>query len=146
MTRRTIGWVGPALLLAACLPGETAPGDGVGTISGVVRYAGPEAGTLRVAVFAGFPPTGAPVAETAIDAPRFPQPYAVSGLPPGRYFVLAIVDVDPGDGDRYRPRVDPGGTAGRYDSPAAVAVDAAGPTRGVDIQLVAPAPGSPWDH
>ena len=135
-----------ALAVVACTSGTPPPGQAAGTITGVVDYDGAEPGVLRVAVFASFPPRGAPVAEIAIDEPTFPHAYQVPGVPPGRFFVLAMVDTSPDDGDRYRPRVDPGGTFGRYDSPAAVTTTTAGATTGVDIVLVAPASGSPWDR
>jgi hypothetical protein len=100
----------------------------------------------RVAVFASFPPVGEPIAEVAIDEPRFPQAYQVRGVPPGRYFVLAMVDGDPDDGDRYRPRTDPGGAFGTYLSPAAVTITTLGPASAVDITLEPPMAGSPWDR
>lgn len=128
---------------AACAPGASDPG---GVVSGTIDYAGDEAGTLRVAVFSSFPPRGAPVAEIAIEGPSFPQPYAIRGVPPGRYFVLALVDTNVDDGDRYRPRVDPGGTFGPYRSPAAITLQPTQAASGVDIELVAPTPSSPWDR
>jgi hypothetical protein len=133
-------------LLGACVAKPPPTAETAGSITGVVRYAGPEHGALRIGVFAAFPPTGAPLAELSIDDPSFPAPYAIRGLPTGRYFVLAIVDTDPRDGDRYRPRVDPGGTFGRYDSPASVSVVATDAITGVDIELVAPSQRSPWDR
>lgn len=132
--------------LVACTAGSPPPGEAAGTISGVITYGGTEPGVLRVAVFAAFPPRGAPVAEIAIDDPTFPQPYLIHQVPPGRYFVLAMVDTSPDDGDRYRPRVDPGGTFGRYDSPAPITIGTTGAATAVDVGLVAPAPGSPWDR
>ena len=135
-----------ATILAACVSGAAPADEASGTVTGVVSYDGAEAGGLRVAVFATFPPRGAPVAEVAIDAPVFPQAYQVTGVPPGRYFVLAIIDTVPDDGDRYRPQVDPGGAFGRYDSPATITVTTTGATSGVDLRMVAPAPGSPWDR
>lgn len=139
-----LSWL--AALAVACTAGGGPVGDAPGTITGVVDYARPAAGTLRVAVFAAFPPVGEPIAEVAIDEPRFPQAYQVRGVPPGRYFVLAMVDGDPDDGDRYRPRTDPGGAFGSYLSPAAVTVTALGPAPGVDIALEPPMAGSPWDR
>lgn len=135
-----------ALVVAACTPGGSPPGEAPGTITGVVRYDHASAGTLRVAAFASFPPVGPPVVEIAVDEPTFPQPYQLTGLPPGRYFVLAMVDVDPDDGDRYRPRIDPGGTYGSYTSPVSVTTSATAATAGIDVHLVAPAAGSPWDR
>lgn len=135
-----------ALAVVGCTSGAPPAGVAAGTVAGTVDYAGAETGVLRVAVFASFPPRGAPVAEVAIDDPTFPQPYQLTGVPPGRYFVLAMVDTSPDDGDRYRPRVDPGGTFGRYDSPAAITTSALGATVGVDLVLAAPASGSPWDR
>jgi hypothetical protein len=131
--------------LAACTAGTSAT-DAPGTITGVVRYDGPETGALRIVAYTAFPPTGAPAGEVAIDAPRFPQNYTLPGLPPGRYFVLAIVDTDPGDGDRYRPRVDPGGAFGRYDNPATVTVSLSTATPHIDVDLARPSRGSPWDR
>lgn len=81
-----------------------------------------------------------------IEQPVFPQRFEVSGVPPGRYFVLALVDTNPGDGDRYRPRVDPGGTFGRYDSPASIVLDATAALTSVNIELAAPTAASPWDR
>ncbi len=133
-------------LLVACVSGSAPPGEAAGTIRGEIRYDGAERGALRVALYASFPPRGAPVAELAIDAPVFPQAYQLDGVPPGRYFVLALVDTDPADGDRYRPRVDPGGTYGRYDSPASVVVGATAAVTAVDFGLVAPTRSSPWDR
>lgn len=130
--------------LVACAPGTSS--DTAGTVSGTIDYAGAESGTLRVAVFSSFPPRGAPVAEVAIEAPTFPQAYVVRGVPPGRYFVLALVDTNVEDGDRYRPRVDPGGTFGPYRSPASITLEPTRAASGVDIELVAPTPGSPWDR
>lgn len=139
--------------LAACAPGSSTEtgeprgtGEHAGTLTGVIEYQGHEPGPLRVAAFSSFPPRRAPIAEIVIEDPVFPQTYRLDGVPPGRYFVLAVVDTDPGDGDRYRPRVDPGGTFGPYRSPASVTIDSARPANGVDIQLVAPAAGSPWDR
>jgi hypothetical protein len=133
-------------LLTACTAGSPPLGQTAGTVSGVIDYAGAEPGALRVAVFASFPPRSAPVAEVVIESPVFPQAYAVHGVPPGRYFVLALVDTNPDDGDRYRPRVDPGGTFGAYRSPASITLETSGAASGIDIGLVAPAPGSPWDR
>ncbi len=130
--------------LAACAPGAST--DPAGTVTGTIEYAGAEVGTLRVAVFSSFPPRGAPVAEVAIEAPSFPQPYTIRGVPPGRYFVLALIDTNVDDGDRYRPRVDPGGTFGPYRSPAAITLQPTRAAGGVDIELVAPTPSSPWDR
>ena len=102
-----------AMIAASCAAGPSDPGAPPGSVSGMVAYTGAEPGVLRVAVFATFPPFGPPVAETAIDEPSFPQPYQVAGLPPGRYFVLAMIDTSPEDGDRYHPDVDPGGAFGQ---------------------------------
>ncbi|MBK7535704.1 MAG: hypothetical protein IPI49_10130 [Myxococcales bacterium] len=135
-----------ALLLAACTAGSPPPEQTAGTVSGVIEYRGQESGPLRVAVFSSFPPRGAPVAEVVIEDPVFPQAYAVHGVPPGRYFLLALVDTNVDDGDRYRPRVDPGGTYGAYRSPASITVETSGSASGIDLGLVAPAPGSPWDR
>jgi len=85
------------------------------------------------------------VAEVAIDEPRFPQDFDVAGVPPGRYFVLAIVDSDPEDGDRYRPSVDAGGAFGGIRRPQAVTVNLLG-AENVDVALSDPRPDSPWSY
>ncbi|MBI2893370.1 MAG: hypothetical protein HYY06_07440 [Deltaproteobacteria bacterium] len=116
---------------------------GAGVVRGVVRYDGSMQGPLRVGVFTSFPPRGAPIASVEISSPTYPETYEVPGVPPGRYFVLAIVDTDPSDGDRYHPTRDPGGAVGRYDDPWSVVVDPAG-TPAQDIELVDPRALSPW--
>jgi hypothetical protein len=130
-----------ALALAGCAGGTS----GAAAVEGTVRYDGSVQGPLRVAVFATFPPRGAPVAEVTIDDPRYPQAYAVTGVPPGRVFVLAIVDADPDDGDGYRSDVDAGGAFGGVDGPLAVTVES-GRARGVDLTLVDPQARSPWSY
>ncbi|MFO0722475.1 MAG: hypothetical protein U1E65_01750 [Myxococcota bacterium] len=130
----------------SCVPGTTTPGDSADSVSGVIAYEGEARGPLRVAAFSSFPPVGPPIAEIAIEEPRFPQAYEIRGLPPGRYFVLAMIDSDPEDGDRYRPRVDPGGCYGDYKNPASISTNTAQPTRNVDVHLLPPHGGSPWDR
>lgn len=115
-----------------------------GSVRGEVRYAGSYSGALKVAVFSSFPPRGAPIAMQEIAEPRFPQAYTVQGLPPGRYFVLAILDTEPNDGDHFRPSVDPGGASGGFLSPTAVTVDAVQGAGDVHVELVDPDPASPW--
>lgn len=124
-----------ALCLACGPPGED--GDPL-AVRGVVHYEGSVLGPLDVAVFATFPPRGAPFARTRFEEPAFPQPWEIRDVPPGRWFVLAIVDADPADGDRYHPEIDAGGAFGRLDAPAPVAVDLWG-AQGVDLDLVDPA-------
>jgi hypothetical protein len=92
---------------------DSAEPIGASVVSGVVRYEGSMQGPLRVGIFTSFPPRGAPIASVEIASPSYPQPYEIRGVPPGRYFVLAIVDTDPADGDRYHPTRDPGGAVGR---------------------------------
>jgi hypothetical protein len=113
-------------------------------ISGEIQYAGDVDGALEVAAFDSFPPTGAPVASVRIEDPQFPQRYEIHGVPAGRYFVLAIVDRVPEDGNRYRPAVDPGGAFGAYELPGAVSIDALERTEGVNVTLVDPSDSSPW--
>ncbi len=113
-------------------------------IAGTIAYDGAVAGDLQVAVFATFPPHGEPLAIKRVAAPTFPYHYSIEGLPPGRYFVLAMVDADPADGDNFRPQKDPGGAVGGYLSPQSVTVGMAqGPARG-DIQLSPPTARSPY--
>lgn len=109
-----------------------------GVVRGTVNYNGQRTGILRIAVFASFPPRGSPLAEVAIDGPTFPQAFEVHGVQPGRHFVLAIIDADPADGDRFNPRLDPGGAHGGRDSPIAIAVDVTQGAPGVSIDLLEP--------
>lgn len=115
-----------------------------GVVRGVVDYAGTIEGPLRVAVFPSFPPRGAPLAVQVIEEPLFPQPYEIAGVPPGRWFVLAILDRDRADGERFHPTIDPGGAVGRFEAPASVLVDGVLGAEGQDIELVDPDPSSPW--
>ena len=113
-------------------------------IEGTITYDGTVAGDLQVAVFASFPPHGEPLAIKRVAGPTFPYHYSIDDLPPGRYFVLAMVDADPADGDNFRPQKDPGGAVGGYLSPQSVTVAMPqGPARG-DIQLSPPAARSPY--
>lgn len=146
MTRVTFVTAALALACTACVAGSAPLADQPGSMSGIVDYDGAEPGPLRVVAYASFPPRGAPSARVTIEEPRFPQPYTLTGLAPGRYFVLAIVDTVPGDGDRYRPRVDPGGAFGRYQSPVAVTLDGEHAALDIDIELAPPSAGSPWDR
>lgn len=134
------------LLLAAC--GTSSDGGaplGVGnTVKGVVNYDGAVTGPLRVAVFPSFPPRGAPLAEQWFDAPAYPQAYELTNVPAGRWFVLAIVDADPDDGDRFHPLTDAGGAFGSYLAPQAVSITAQVGAQAVDVSLVDPSPTSPW--
>lgn len=135
-----------SVLAVGCVGGSSPDGEQPGSISGLVDYQGAERGPLRVVAYRSFPPIGPPAARVTIAEPHFPQPYTLTGLEPGRYFVLAIVDTFVDDGDRYRPKVDPGGAFGRYDSPMAITLDIDRPALDVDIELAPPTPGSPWDR
>lgn len=130
----------------SCVPGNLGSGGSTESVSGVIEFDGEVRGALRVAAFSSFPPVGPPIAEVSIEAPTFPQAYELHGLPPGRYFILAMMDADPADGDRYRPRVDPGGAYGAYRNPAAISTDLAQPTQHIDVRMLAPHGGSPWDR
>lgn len=114
-----------------------------GVIRGSVAYPGARQGALEVAAFTTFPPNGLPMVTQRIESPSFPQAYELRSLPPGRYFVLAIIDTDPTDGDRYHPTLDPGGTYGEYTGPWSLAVSG---TRGAvaDVELIDPSSTSPW--
>lgn len=131
-----------ALTLFACGEGQrsTPPVQ----LSGVVRYAGQNVGALQVSVFDSFPPRGTPIATVRIEHPTFPQRYQFDDLAPGRYFVLAIVDQDPADGDRYHPATDPGGAHGSYASPQSVTVGLLAPVQGIDVEIQDPSANSPW--
>lgn len=131
---------------SAVAPSGERPAGTAGTVRGEVHYSGQQRGPLKIAVFTSFPPVGAPVSFQEFTAPVYPQPFVVSGVPSGRYFILAVVDVDPADGDRFRPAVDPGGAFGSFRSPAPVTVDAVVGAEGVQIELVDPSPDSPWSR
>ncbi|MDQ3265659.1 MAG: DUF2141 domain-containing protein [Myxococcota bacterium] len=133
-----------SVALAVWLGCETAGSSGAesagtpGAVQGEVHYEGNRQGPLKIAVFASFPPRGAPVAYQEFTAPVFPQPFVVRGVPAGRYFVLAVLDVNQGDGDRFRPAVDPGGASGSLTAPMPITVDAIGGFTGVRIDLLDP--------
>jgi hypothetical protein len=145
MKRRTLAilTLGAAVAATGCLESGSAAGSQP-AVRGVVDYDGPHRGPLTVAVFASFPPRGQPFAQQRFENPTFPQAYEIHGVPAGRYFVLAIVDADPGDGDRFNPTRDPGGAFGNFDSPVAVTIDPTLASSGVDFDLVDPSPRSPW--
>ena len=86
------------------------------------------------------------MAELRVENPSFPYVYTLTGLPPGRYFVLAIVDTDPFDGPGLRAAVDPGGAFGGYAAPLAVTVPLVGGASEVDVDLQEPASSSPWTY
>jgi hypothetical protein len=133
-------------LTAACGPGG-GPGAGrltAGTVRGMIDYSGAIKGPLEVGLFSSFPPRGAPLAATHFDAPEWPQAYQVQGIPPGRYFVLAIVDADTRDGAHYHPSLDAGGAFGRYDAPLSLSTWAEEGSDEVDLLLSDPSSGSPW--
>lgn len=132
----------------ACEPSHSGGAGGMGAqanaVRGTVSYAGAWAGPLDVSVFSSFPPRGRPIARQRIARPTFPQPFEVSGVPPGRYYVLAIIDRDVNDGDRYHPSLDPGGAYGGYDAPQAVTVELGSGAAEVHLDLLDPSPDSPW--
>ena len=113
-------------------------------LRGIIDYEGDIEGALEVAVFPNFPPRGAPLAHTRIDAPVFPQAYEINGIPPGRYYVLAIVDADASDGDRFRPSMDPGGAFGTFAAPVSIFIDPHVDATPVHIELLDPSDTSPW--
>lgn len=127
----------------ACTATEPTSGE-PGLLRGVVEYNGDLAGPLRVGVFSSFPPRGRPFVMQTIEHPTFPQEYELRDVPAGRWFVLALIDTDVDNGDRYRSAEDPGGAFGAYALPLPVSV---GPTQGaaaVDIELVDPSTTSPY--
>lgn len=144
MKRRTLAMLalGAALAAVGCMESASSAGSQP-AVRGVVDYDGPLEGPLTVAVFTSFPPRGQPFAQQKFENPSFPQPYEIYGVPSGRYFVLAIIDADTGDGDRFNPLRDPGGAFGTFESPVAVTVDTTLATAGLDFDLVDPSPQSP---
>ncbi len=130
----------------ASLPQTEGHAQGVQGLRGEVRYEGKHHGVLRVAAFASFPPRGAPVAQVEIQNPQFPQAYELPGVQSGRVFILAILDVDAKDGERYRPSVDPGGAFGSYAAPETVTIDDRSASAARDIQLIDPSESSPWSR
>lgn len=137
-----------AALAGGCGPDQNGAVNGpavAGVVRGHIAYAGTYEGPLQVGVFTRFPPTGRPIASQIIEAPVYPQPYAIAGVPQGRFFVLAIIDVDTTDGERYHPSRDPGGAFGTYLGPINVAVAANEGASGIDVTLVDPSDSSPWN-
>ena len=61
-----------------------------GTIRGSITYAGTASGTVKLALFRSFPPTGAPVASAQYEAATFPLAYELPA-PAGRYTVLCFL-------------------------------------------------------
>ena len=130
-------------MLSSCTAYEPTSGE-PGLLRGVIEYTGTHTGPLRVGVFPTFPPRGRPFVMQTIDHPVFPQTYELRGVPEGRWFVLALVDTNLENGDRYRAAEDPGGAFGAYSLPLPVSV---GPTQGadaVDVELVDPSTSSPY--
>lgn len=125
----------------SAVPGTAVTGEAV---RGLIRYDGAHDGVLKVAAFSSFPPRGAAMATVVIGAPAFPQAYSLRGLPSGRYFILAILDVDANDGERYHPTVDPGGAFGSYLAPVSVTVANSQAPAAADVALRDPNPNSPW--
>lgn len=135
-----------ALVLAGCAADqESEPGVATaGVVRGTITYAGPLRGPLVVAIFPSFPPRGAPIAQQRIESPRFPQPYEIQGVPAGAWYVLAIVDTDLSDGQRFHPSRDPGGAFGAEQAPWSLRLEPAGGAQDIDISLIDPAATSPW--
>lgn len=133
-----------AFALTGCYGGGGSTAPGPPTLHGIIDYAGDVDGVLQIAVFETFPPRGAPLARTLIENPVFPQAYEINGIPPGRYYVLAIVDADARDGDRFRPSMDPGGAFGTFEAPVAVSIDPFDAAAPVHIELLDPSDTSPW--
>ncbi len=129
-----------------CVTSEPEGSGSAGVVRGTVTYSGQVTGPLRVALFGSFPPRGKPLAEVVIDRPAVNQHYEVHGVPPGRSFVLAMIDADSDDGDRYHPTIDPGGAYGSYLAPKAVMVDPELGAAAVDIVLQEPDINSPYRH
>ncbi len=107
--------MGAIVLIAACGSTRSAP---AGTITGTISYDGSAAGggrPLGIAVYKTYPPSGMPIAYRLVADYQFPYRYVIDGLPPGTYYVGALIDVDPAD-TRYvgmlNAKRDPHGYAG----------------------------------
>lgn len=129
--------------LASCAGYEPTSGE-PGLVRGVVEYHGTRTGPLRVGAFPSFPPRGRPFVMQTIDHPVFPQAYELRDVPEGRWFVLAIVDTNVENGDRYRAAEDPGGAFGAYTLPMPVTVGLTQGAGAVDVELADPSPSSPY--
>ena len=138
--------VGALGMLVDCAVPTARSGDREVSVHGVVHYAGKVEGPLVVGVFRSFPPRGPPLASERIERPAFPQAYAFDHLPDGRYFVLAIVDSDPMDGERYHPKRDPGGAYGFVGNPWSLSISNADGAQQIDIELSDPSASSPWKY
>lgn len=134
-----------ALVAPACggaSSGPQRPAGGV--VRGTVHYDGVLQGPLVVAVFASFPPRRAAMAMQRIDDPIFPQSYEIQGIPEGRYFLLAMVDTDPLDGERYHPSLDPGAAYGSHVAPTSLVVSSTAGAPEANMMLVDPGASAPW--
>ncbi|MEW6482402.1 MAG: right-handed parallel beta-helix repeat-containing protein, partial [bacterium] len=74
-------------------PGEPARG----TIAGMITYNGTKTGTLHIALFNNPLFSGDSLKEKIIYSPSFPQPYTISNLEKGSYYLLAFLDLDDND-------------------------------------------------
>ncbi len=64
-------------------------------ISVTVEYAGSSTGSLIVAAFPSFPPSGPPAAFAQDATPEWPQAVALEGLDPGTMYAFAVLDAPP---------------------------------------------------
>lgn len=126
-------------LAVACSDAGRAPRGN--TIAGSVFFDGQTAALgqpLAIAVYRSFPPKGPPVAWRYVEQYSFPYRYEFDDLPPGTYYVGALVDVDRMDSRHagmLNPRRDPHGYAGGGEP---IAVTALAGAAGADIRLEEP--------
>lgn len=73
-------------------PPDAAPAT---RIAATVAYDGDAEGSLILAVFTSFPPSGPPIGFAQDATPEFPAALTVDDVPAGTLYVLALLDVAP---------------------------------------------------
>lgn len=82
---------------AADVPPDAPPPDAstLARIAVTVEYEGSATGSLIVAAFPSFPPSGPPAAFAQDATPEWPQVVALEGLDPGTMYAFAVLDAPP---------------------------------------------------
>ncbi|MBI2391846.1 MAG: hypothetical protein HYV09_19805 [Deltaproteobacteria bacterium] len=75
----------------------------VGSIAVKVRYGGARKGPLTIGAFTAPVPEGPPVSFDTSKSPTFPYEATLLDLDPGRYWIVAVVDVEPLSGTAVKP-------------------------------------------
>lgn len=84
--------------------GADAPAATFATIKARIHYGGSAKGNLAVAAFVENPPkTKPPVSFDTSSAPTFPYDAELTGLEPGTYWIVAMLDLEPFGTGATRP-------------------------------------------